>query len=48
MLTEVFYPLQKGKTALHLALRGGYIKCVEHLLSTPGIDVDTVFKTIYY
>ena len=57
MLTEVFYPLQKGKTALnlapgdtplHLAAREGYTTCVEHFLSTPGIDVDTAFQTIYF
>ena len=56
VLTEVFYPLQKGKTALnlapgdtplHLVVREGYIKYMEHLLSTPGIDVDTVFETNY-
>ena len=40
MLTELLYPLQDGHTALHLAARKGYITCVEHLLSTPGIDVN--------
>ena len=59
MFTEVhvLYRLQLGKTALHLApgdtplhfaARGGHTTCVEHLLSAPGIDVDTAFKTIYY
>ena len=57
MLTEVLYPLQYGRTALILspgdtplliAARGGYATCVEHLLSTPGFDVDNAFKTIYY
>ena len=40
MLTELLYPLQDGKTALHLAASGGYLKSVKHLLSTPGIDVN--------
>ena len=57
MLTEVLYPLQDWKTALrttpggtllHFAAREGYTTCVERLLSTPGIDVDTPFKTLYY
>ena len=39
-LTEVLYPLQGGYTPLHLAGRGGHTSCVEHLLSTPGIDVN--------
>ena len=39
MLTEQFYPLQDGNTPLHLAASGGHTTCVEHLLSTPGIDV---------
>ena len=34
----VMYPLQDGCTPLHLAARGGHTACVEHLLSTPGID----------
>ena len=40
MLTELFYSLQYGNTALHLALRRGHTTCVEHLLSSPGIDVN--------
>ena len=40
MLTELLYPFQDGDTPLHLALRGGHTACVEHLLSTPGIDVN--------
>ena len=40
MLTELLYPLQDGDTPLHLALKGGHTTCVEHLLSTPGIDVN--------
>ena len=48
MLTELLYPLQDGNTPLHLAAKKGHTTCVEHLLSTPGIDVDTAFKTIYY
>ena len=40
MLTELLYPLQDGDTPLHLALREGHTTCVEHLLSTPGINVN--------
>ena len=40
MLTELLYPLQYGHTPLHLAAEGGHLTCVEHLLSTPGIDVN--------
>ena len=40
MLTELLYPLQDGDTPLHLAARRGHTACVEHLLSTPGIDVN--------
>ena len=40
MLSELLYPLQSGNIPLHLAARGGHILCVEHLLSTPGIDVN--------
>ena len=40
MLTELLYSLQDGDTPLHLAARGGHTTCVEHLLSTPGIDVN--------
>ena len=40
MLAELLYPLQDGHTPLHLAAWGGYTTCVEHLLSTPGIDVN--------
>ena len=32
--------LQGGDTPLHLAAWGGHITRVEHLLSTPGIDVN--------
>ena len=40
MLTELFtHPLQDGYTPLHYAAKGGHTTCVEHLLSTPGIDV---------
>ena len=37
---QPFYSLQYGDTPLHLALRGGHTSCVEHLVSTPGIDVN--------
>ena len=40
MLTELLYPLQDGDTLLHLVASGGHTTCVEHLLSTPGIDVN--------
>ena len=41
MLTELLYPLQHGgDTPLHLAAKGGHSICVEHLLSTPGIDMN--------
>ena len=41
ILSEPFYSLQWGdSTPLHLAAREGHTTCVEHLLSTPGIDVN--------
>ena len=40
MLTKLLYPLQNGNTPLHIAAMGGHTTCVEHLLSTPGIDVN--------
>ena len=40
MLTEILYPLQYGYSPLHLAANGGHTTCVEHLVSTPGIDVN--------
>ena len=41
MLTELLYPLQLGGyTPLHLAAKEGHTTIVEHLLSTPGIDVN--------
>ena len=40
MLAELLYPLQYGNTPLLHAARGGHTTCVEHLLSTPGIDVN--------
>ena len=40
MLAELLYPLQEGYTPLHLAARRGHTTCVEHLLSTPGINVN--------
>ena len=45
------YPLQDGGTPLHLAVWRGHTTCVEHLLSTPGIDVniqDKVSQSIDY
>ena len=46
MLAELLYPLQGGYTPLHIAALRGHTACVEHLLSTPGIDVDTSFQKI--
>ena len=40
MLTELLYPLQGGNTSLHLAARRGHTTCVEHLLTTSGIDAN--------
>ena len=40
LMTELLYPLQGSDTPLHLAAEGGHTTCVEHLLSTPGIDVN--------
>ena len=51
MLAELLYPLQDDDTPLHLAAKGGHTTCVEHLLSTPGIDVniqDRVSCRIYH
>ena len=45
------HPLQ-GDTPLHLAVRENRTACVEHLLSTPGIDVNiknrVSWSTDYY
>ena len=41
VLNIILYPLQiYSYTPLHLAAMGGHTTCVEHLLSTPGIDVN--------
>ena len=40
MLADLLYPLQDGDTPLHFAAKGGHNTCVEHLLSTPGIEVN--------
>ena len=40
MLTELLCPLKGGYTPLHLAARGGCTTCVEHLLSTAGVNMD--------
>ena len=48
MLTELSYPLQDGYTPLNLAAEGGHTTCVKHLLSTPDIDVDTAFQTVFF
>ena len=37
---ELLYPLQYGNTPLHLAAKGGHTTCMEHLLCTPGLDVN--------
>ena len=41
------HAFQDGSTPLHLAAKSGHTTCVEHLLSIPGIDVDTVFQNIF-
>ena len=38
MLAELLQ--DAGNTALHLAAKEGHTACVDHLLSTPGIDVN--------
>ena len=40
MTETIVYPLQDGYLPLHHAAKGGSTTCVEHLLSTPGIDVN--------
>ena len=40
MLTQLLYPFQNGRTALHWAAILDNSTCVERLLSTPGIDVN--------
>ena len=40
MLAELLYPPQGRYAPLHLAAWCGHTTCVEHLLSTPGIDVN--------
>ena len=40
MLAELLYPFQGGNTPVHNAAWNGHTTCVEHLLSTPGIDVN--------
>ena len=40
MLTKSLCQPQDGDTPLHLAAEEGHTTCVEHLLSTPGIDVN--------
>ena len=37
---QLLYPLQYKDTALHFVAKSGHTACVEHLLSTPGIDVN--------
>ena len=42
------YALQEYITPLHYAAREGHTTCVECLLSTPGIDVDTSFFSVFF
>ena len=44
MWTELLYLLQYKDTPLHNAAKEGHTACVEHLLSTPGIDVNIKSK----
>ena len=46
IVPTMFAALQDG-TLLFYAAREGYTTCVEHLLSTPGIDVDTAFQELF-
>ena len=46
--TIQMYALQSDSTPLHIAAWKGHTTCMEHLLSTPGIDVDTLFKIFFY
>ena len=46
-LLSVPYALQNGHTVLYYAANGNYYACVERLLSSPGIDVDTAFQEIF-
>ena len=41
-------PLQYHNTPLHYAARGGHTTCVEHLLSTPGINVNIKGEVSWY
>ena len=41
LLYMYMYQLKWSDSPLHLALEKGHIACVEHLLSTPGIEVNT-------
>ena len=44
--TTVLYLLQNKDTPLHLAAYRGHTTCVEHLLSTPGIDVSSMNEPV--
>ena len=49
MLAELLYPpFQYGLAPLHYAASSGHTTCVEHLLSTPGIDVNLKDKVSLY
>ena len=49
MLAELLYPpFQYGLAPLHFAASSGLSTCVEHLLSTPGIDVNLKDKVSLY
>ena len=49
MLAELLYPpFQYGLAPLHCAAWEGHTTCVEHLLSTPGIDVNIKDKVSLY
>ena len=48
MLTELLYPLQYDcYTPLHNAAIQGHTTCVEHLISTPGTDVNIQDRVIW-
>ena len=48
VFSELLYRLQYGNTLLHIAAREGYTACMEHLISTPGIDVNIKDKVSWF
>ena len=48
MLADILYLLQGSDAPLHYAAKGGHTTVVEHLISTPGIDVNVKDKVSWY